>query len=160
LLECKTFKDASTGLQRLMDVAARRAPRLAGPDERYVQLVPDLLAGVTAERLRDAMDRLAAPRVRTQVLLDHVAPVRASVTDAVQELLGILPRRGAMSFAQMSSGANTRLEVIVRFLAVLEMYKRGLVDLEQAASFAELHVRWLGDGGLGEGADVVEEYQG
>jgi hypothetical protein len=41
------------------------------------------------------------------------------------------------------------MEVVVHFLGLLELYKQGLVDLEQATTFGELLVVWTG--GLGEG---------
>ena len=51
--------------------------------------------------------------------------------------------------------------MIVRFLAVLELCKQGRVDLEQASSFAELRVCWLGPDGVdAEPGFDVEEYQG
>jgi segregation and condensation protein A len=157
LLECKTFKDAAAAMQRLMDAAALSWPRMAGLDERYAGLGPDLLADVTPERLRDVMQALLAPKPAAQVLLDHVAPVRISVRDAVEELLLELPGVRRVSFSRLTDSVTGRLEIIVRFLALLELYKQGLVDLEQAFTFAELHVSWLG----GAPGDVgVEEYQG
>jgi segregation and condensation protein A len=157
LLECKTFKDAAGALQRLMDATARSWPRVAGIDSRFADLTPDLLAGVTAERLRDILTALLAPRPAAQVLLDHVAPVRISVRDAVAELVEELPRRGRTSFTDLTAHLAERLKVIVRFLALLELYKQGLVDLEQTSSFAELRVAWLGGGA---GPAEVGDYQG
>jgi segregation and condensation protein A len=159
LLECKTFKDASASLTRLMDGASLSYPRLAGPDERYAELMPDLLAGVGPVDLRDAMQRVLAPRPVARVLLDHVAPVRISVQDAVVELMEELPRAGRISFSRLTGALVERLEVIVRFLGLLELYKRGLVELEQATTFAELHVTWTG--GEGDTPEVaIDEYQG
>lgn len=163
LLECKTFKDAASSMSRLMDSASLSWPRMAGLEERYVDVAPDLLAGVTADRLRTAMESLLAPRPQTRVILDHVAPVRVSVRDAVEELMDELPRCGTITFARLIGGLAERLEVIVRFLALLEMYKQGLVELNQATSFSELTVSWTGaDGGEAESGviDLVEEYQG
>jgi segregation and condensation protein A len=162
LLECKTFKDAASAMNRIMDSAARSYPRVAGLEERYLGLTPDILEGVTAAQLRDVMQSLVAPRPQTRLLLDHVAPVRASVRDAVDELLDELPRAGRISFARLTAGLVERLEVIVRFLAVLELYKQGLIDLAQPQTFADLQVTWLGEVG-DEGVqviDLVEEYQG
>jgi segregation and condensation protein A len=158
LLECKTFKDAAGVLHRLMDAAGRSWPRLAGVDERYAGLMPDLLEGVTAAQLRDHMQALLTPKPGNRLLLDHVAPVRISVRDAVDELIDELPRVGRISFSRLTGELGERLEIIVRFLALLELYKQGLVDLEQASSFAELQVSWLG--GAAPGAIEVEEYQG
>ena len=162
LLECKTFKDAAASMSRLMDNSALSWPRTAGLEDRFVDLAPDLLAGVTAERLRDAMQALLAPRPQARVILDHVAPVRTSVRDAVEELVDELPRCGVITFARLTSGIAERLEVIVRFLALLELFKQGLVNLEQAGSFSDLTVVWVGESGRDsdEVIDLVEEYQG
>lgn len=163
LLECKTFKDAAAAMLRLMDSASRSWPRMAGPDERYAGLAPDPLIGVTPERLRSQLEALLVPKPRTRPLLDHVAPVRISVRDAVEELLDELPRVGRISFGRLTGDLTERLEVIVRFLAVLELYKQGVVDLEQASCFAELQVHWLGvsaDAASTVEASAVEEYQG
>jgi segregation and condensation protein A len=160
LLECKTFKDASGAMLRLMDAAARSWPRVAGPDERFAATAPDLLNGVSAERLQEVMRALAAPRPGARPLLDHVAPVRISVLDAVEKLLEELPSAPRTSFAQLTSDLADRLEIIVRFLAILELYKEGLVDLEQATSFAELRVTWLGHRRVAAESLDVGEYQG
>ena len=74
---------------------------------------------------------------------DHVAPVRASVRDAIETVLALLPDRGAVRFRDLVAGVDERLEMIVRFLAVLELFKQGIVDLDQAGNFAELIVRPL-----------------
>jgi segregation and condensation protein A len=162
LFECKTFKDAASALQRLMDTAGRSFPRSAGLEERFVGLVPDLLAGVSAHRIHEAYLVATAPRPVPRVDLDHVAPIRISVADAVEELVQELPRFGVTTFRDLTERQVERLEVIVRFLAVLELYKRGWVDLEQPANFGELTVTWLGtDGDDAEPAPMpVEEYQG
>jgi segregation and condensation protein A len=162
LLECKTFKDAAGSMQRMMENAGRCWARVAGPDERFAAVVPDFLAGVTAVDLRATMQGVLAPKPAQGVLLDHVAPVRISVRDAVDELLDELPGAGRMSFSQLTGGLRERLQVIVRFLALLELYKRGLVDLDQASPAAPLEVCWLGYDSLDGRADAldVEEYQG
>ena len=163
LLECKTFKDAAATLWRNMESAGRSWPRTAGLDEPFTQLVPDVLAGVTPAMLAEAMGSLLAPKPQTRVLLDHVAPVRASVGDAVIELIDELPRAGRITFARLTAGLVERLEVIVRFLALLELFKQGAVDLEQPFTFGQLEVVWLGLDGTdrpGEGDRGVEEYDG
>lgn len=151
LLECKTFKDAAGALRRLADAASRSYPRTAGIEDRFAELAPDPLAGVTPLRLhdclRDALLRAGAPKLQPRVDLDHVAPVRASVTDAVAELVDELPRVGRITFRALTASLVERLEVVVRFLAVLELYKQGLVELDQPVTFGELTVLWLGDDG-------------
>jgi segregation and condensation protein A len=144
LLECKTFKDVAQALSGLAAEASRSFPRVAGLEEQFLSLAPDLLEGVTADDLRRAYVRALTPKPPPRIDLDHVAPVRASVTDAVTELLDELPRAGRITFRDLTGGLVERLEVVVRFLAILELFKQGLVDLEQAANFGAIEIVWLG----------------
>lgn len=164
LLEAKTFKDAAAALTRIMDQASGSYPRTAGLDERFVGLNPDLLAGVTPDALRAAMDGIGSPRPPVRVPIEHLAPIGLSVADALSELRMDLARLRRATFAQLALRSSSRLEVIVRFLAVLELYKQGMVELTQTGTFAELRVAWLGDAGDGNQPDEehqpVEEYQG
>ena len=146
LLECKTFKDAARVLARLADGAARCRPRVAGVDDRYCDMVPDLLEGVGPDDLRRAFLRASAPRPIPRIDLDHVAPIRASVTDAVEELLDELPRVGRIGFRELTASLVERLDVVVRFLAILELFKQGAVDLLQARTFGDIQIVWLGVG--------------
>ena len=144
LLECKTFKDAAADLDRLARAAGRSHPRTAGLEERFLDVAPDILAGVTAADLGAALVRAATPRPVPRVDLDHVAPIRASVRDALEELVVELPKSGRTTFRALTGHHRARLDVIVRFLAVLELYKRGMVDLRQATTFGELEIGWVG----------------
>ena len=158
LLEAKTFKDASAAMLRLLDAAGRSFPRVAGIEERFAGLVPDLLEGVTPERPRAAYLRAVTPRPVPTVTLDHVAPIRTSVAEAVDELAARLPALGTADFRSLVVGIDERLEVIVRFLAVLELVKQGRADVEQTATFGTLTVTWVADpAAVGEG---VDEYAG
>ena len=160
LLECKTFKDAAAALQRLAASAERSVPRRAGVEEQFLSVMPDLLEGVTPERLRDAFLRALAPRPIMRVELDHVAPIRISVRDAVDELVDELPRVGRITFRRLTQDLVARLDVIVRFLAVLELYKQGMVDLHQAGTFGELDIVWLGAEAAAFDTDFVDVYEG
>ncbi|MCB1014630.1 MAG: segregation/condensation protein A, partial [Acidimicrobiales bacterium] len=144
LLECKTFKDASVVLARLSAEAGRSLPRTAGLEERFLSVAPDLLAGVTADRLRDAFLAAMAPKPVARIDLDHVAPIRMSVAEAVEELADELPRTGPITFRALTQSLVERLEVVVRFLALLEMFKQGWVDLDQPGNFGEIRIVWLG----------------
>jgi segregation and condensation protein A len=146
LLECKTFKDASLSMTRLMDAAQLSVPRRAGLEEPFLRLAPDLLEGVTANDLHQALVKLLAPKPVARVNTEHIAPVRASVADTLEELVARLPEEGRITFRRLTAGLREPLEVIVYFLALLELYKRGAVDLGQTGKLGELHVSWLGAG--------------
>ena len=94
----------------------------------------------------EAFLRASAPRPIPRIDLDHVAPIRASVTDAVEELLDELPRVGRIGFRELTASLVERLDVVVRFLAILELFKQGAVDLLQARTFGDIEIVWLGVG--------------
>src|SRR5204862_6223886 len=62
LLECKTFKDVAATFAHLADRAGRSFPRTAPLEERFAALTPDLLEGVTPERLHAAFVRATTPK--------------------------------------------------------------------------------------------------
>jgi len=160
LLECKTFKDVASVFGTLTDAAGQSVPRQVGADERFAEVVPDLLAGVTPERLQAAAITALTPKPVPRIDLFHVAPIRISVADAVAELIDELPRVGRISFRRLTSGLGEKLEVIVRFLAVLEMYKQGLVELDQVEQFGEIEIAWLGASVEDAAALMVDSYEG
>ncbi len=156
LLDCKTFQDAASALAALMRAADRSVARTAGPEEPFGSLVPDPLERLRPERLRDAARRALAPRPSTHVDTDHVAPIRASVADAIDAVLELLPEGASASFRDLTRHAASRLDVIVRFLAVLELYKQGVVDLDQTATFGVLTVVRHAGGAVLDAASIAD----
>lgn len=144
LLECKTFKDVATVFNQLSEDADRSFARAVGPDERYEGLAPDLLEGTSVQRLRNAAIRALTPAPVPVVDLYHVNPIRITVADAVAELVDELPRVGRIGFRRLTADLVERIEVIVRFLAVLELFKQGFVELDQAQRFGDIQISWLG----------------
>ena len=145
LLEATTFRGAVVALERLAARAARSHPRRAGIEDRFVDAAPDLLSGVTPARLRDALVRALTPKVDPHVSLDHVTPIMASVAEALEEIVEILASRGRATFRVLTAGIDERIQIIVRFLALLELFKQGAVEIEQFGTFGELEILWSGD---------------
>ena len=147
LLECKTFQDAAKVLHERIGTAGRSVARTVGPEEPLRSLAPDPLETLPLDKLVAAARRGLAPKVvETEVDTYHVAPIRASVRDAIDTVLALLPAHGPVRFRELTYGVSEKLEIIVRFLAVLELFKQGVVDLEQIVSFGELTVRPLAAG--------------
>ena len=144
LIECKTFKDVSKVFSRLADEADLSFPRLVGPDERFAALAPDLLEGTSVRRLQSAAIRALTPRPVPFIDLFHVNPVRFTVAEAVAELVDELPRVGRITFARLTASLVERLDVIVRFLAVLELFKQGMVEVDQSDRFGDIRIEWTG----------------
>ena len=160
LLECKTFKDVAVILSGFVDDADRVYGRTVGPDERFADVVPDLLEGMTIEKLQAGFVRAITPRPRDEINLYHVNPIRFTVAEAVQELMDELPRMGPTSFRRLTTGLIERLEVVVRFLALLEMYKQGWIDIDQADRFGDITVSWTGLGPESIGDVELDTYEG
>ena len=160
LLECKTFKDAARALDSLAADASRSFPRTAGLEDRFLDLTPDLLVGVTPAKLHAAYLRAITPKPVPTVDLHHVAAVRLSVAEALVELADELPRLGRVTFRTLTSGFIDRLEVVVRFLAILELYKQGHIDLGQAANFGEIEIEWTAGEHLDPDLAAVDVYEG
>lgn len=160
LLEAKTFKDVAGVFARLANDASMSFPRVVGPDERFVDAVPDMLEGTTVVRLRNAAIRALTPKPVPVVDLFHVSPIKITVADAVTELIDELPRVGRISFRRLTADLADRIEVIVRFLAVLELFKQGAVDLDQPERFGDIEVAWIADSSFDESELLVDVYEG
>lgn len=144
LVECRTFAEAARRLQSLGAVAALSVPRTAGPDERFASLQPDLLALVTPAMLHRAAVRAMLEKPAPRIDVEHVLVDEVTVADVLTSLAGRLrSTAGPQRFDQLTTGLD-RIGVIVHFLAVLELYKQGLVEIEQVRCFGELTVAWTG----------------
>ncbi|HLI72319.1 MAG TPA: ScpA family protein [Acidimicrobiales bacterium] len=163
LLELQAYAAAADAFVLFVERAQRSVPRLAGLEERFRDLAPDLLEGVTPERLAAAFLRGTAPRLDLTLDLSHVTVEAVTVSEAVAELEERLPGSGCTSFRELTSHCTTRMQIIVRFLALLELCKRGWVTLDQGETFGDLSVRWIATlsvlSSVGAG-DGVEEYDG
>jgi segregation and condensation protein A len=140
LLECKTFKDVARCSRASADEADLSFPRTVGPDERFAGLIPDLLEGTSVRRLQSAAIRALTPKPEPIVDLFHVNPIKVTVADAVAELVDELPRIGRISFRRLTADLVDRIEVIIRFLAVLELFKQGYVEIDQTERFGDIDV--------------------
>ncbi len=78
------------------------------------------------------------------VSIDHVHAPRVSVREQMTILRARLGHGGAATFRALVADCTSTLEVVGRFLALLELYREGVVAFDQAAALAELRVRWTG----------------
>jgi segregation and condensation protein A len=164
LLELRAYSAAADLFVGLLDQASRSRPRVAGFDEGFVVKPLDLLAGVTPDRIRAAYERATEEQPVAVVDLSHVTVDVASVAEAVTSLAKDLPRRGATSFRVLVEDLTERLEIIVQFLALLELCKLGRVSLGQGQTFGDLQISWIGDepnaDAILNGALEVDDYDG
>ena len=137
-------------------------PRTAGLDPDLVVHAPDLLEGVTPDQVAAAFMRATAERPAPVVDLFHVTVDAVTVSDAVAELALRLPRTGPATFRQLTGHLTSRIEIIVRFLALLELCKQGRVSLDQGHAFGDLAVEWVAGAPdtVSVGFGPADEYEG
>ena len=145
MAECSAFRSASTMFEQLIEEAGRSQPRCMGLiEERWLNLAPALLEGVAPADVHAAYERAMAAPPAPRVDITHITPISVTVGEAVTELANRLATEGRISFRVLTSGIEDRLGLVVRFLAVLELVKQGLADVEQATTFGEIVVSWKG----------------
>ncbi len=162
LLECQAYAAAADGFAVLMERAARSVPRTAGVDDDLAVGAPDLLEGVTPDQVAAAFLRATAERPIPTVDLYHVTVDAVTVADAVAELELRLPVMGRATFRSLTGHLSSRIEIIVRFLALLELCKRGRVALDQGHTFGDLDVAWVPADAeaVSVGVGPYDEYEG
>jgi len=164
LLECRAYAAAADVFVALAEQASRSVPREVGLDDDFVVHAPDLLAGITPEDLAQAYLHGSAERPVPRVDLSHVTVDTVSVSEAVAELIAMPESARSGSFRQLVGDCQTRIEVIVRFLALLELCKMGRVSLGQGETFGDLRISWLAAddlarAGSGRGLAELAGYQ-
>jgi segregation and condensation protein A len=142
-LELAAFRRVAEDLARRFEAEARHLPREVGPPAEFAHLYPDVMAAVEAPTLAS----LAASLLRPPPMLDlsHVTPIRYTMDEAREAVRAHLDRLGRASFRDLVADCDERIQVVVRFLALLDLYREGKVDLAQAETFGEIHVRWEDD---------------
>ena len=140
-LELRAFRKVARVLAERLEEGTRFVPRQAGPLEEFAHLYPDPLQRVTPQMLAEAA--AAAFRAPT-VDLSHVTPIRASIEEALEAVRLHMTEHGEAPFRELVRDCRDRIQVVVRFLALLELHARGQVELSQAGTFGEIEVRWEG----------------
>jgi len=141
-IELRAFRRAAEDLARRMEANERYFPRDVGPSREFAHLYPDVMANVTAQELA----RIAAQVLAPPPMLDlsHVTPIRVTVQDELRAVEEHMVEAGQLSFRDLVASCPDRIYVVVRFLALLELFRDGRVDLRQAATFGEIEVSWQG----------------
>jgi segregation and condensation protein A len=158
LIECSTFREAGAWIAAAFEEGAAFHGRDVALETRFLDVSPDLLRNVTAEKLALAAGRALSVRPVPQLDTSHLTPIRVSVRDAIEEVGDRLKVEGRMSFEELCAGNDARMEVIVRFLALLELLKAGAVLLEQAHRFGDIVAVWTGDVDVDLAIVEVDEY--
>jgi segregation and condensation protein A len=142
LIAYKQFKNAAAALNSRMEAEGRMHPRQAGLEPQFLNLLPDYLAGVTLHNLAVICADLATRREVFLLEAEHVAAKPIPVESKVDEFATRLERHPHQTFKQLIDDTHDPVLFVVGFLAVLELYHRGMVDLEQAEQYGEIEIHY------------------
>ncbi|MGC4851402.1 segregation and condensation protein A [Micromonospora sp. DT15] len=159
LLQYKAYKEAAAHIAELEAVGGRRYPRAVSLEARYAEALPDLVLGIGPQRLLKLAVKAMTPKPVPEVSIAHVHMVRVSVREHAAILAARLRRAGTATFSLLCADCEATLEVVARFLALLELYREGLVSFVQEQALEELTVRWTGPTD-GDTELHVDEYAG
>lgn len=156
LLQYRAYREVADAMAMTLASEGRWYPRAVGLEPQFASLLPDLVWSVGPEQLAAfAFAAMNRPRPATEVNLDHLHAPAVSVREQAALLVGRLRRDGAASFRTLVSDAESTLVVVGRFLAVLELYRDGVISFEQLSPLGELTVRWSGPQESDQDLDVL-----
>jgi segregation and condensation protein A len=143
LITYKQFKNAAGALDDMHLRASQMCPRPYGPTSDFADLMPDFLNGVPLERLAalaaGAFSRREVFLLESKHIASKPIPVEACVSSVMQRLHAC----GRMNFSEICRGVQSKELLVANFLALLELYKRRLVDLRQMQTFGDIEVELL-----------------
>lgn len=148
LLTYKQFKNIAGELNARMESESRMHPRQAGIEEGFVKLMPDFLEGVTLHGLAVICADLIHKREVFLLEAEHVASMPISLELHAESVARRLVRQKRITFRELLGQAATPELIVVTFLAILELYKRGMADLCQDALFDDIVVTLLDEDAL------------
>lgn len=140
LLAYKQYKNIAAELAARAGSVERMLPRNAALEERFLQLMPDYLEGVTLRTLAVTCADLMSRREVFLLEAEHVAARPISLELHVDRVADMVRARYRTRFSELLAADATPQEIVVTFLALLELYKRGAVDLVQDRLFGDIEV--------------------
>ncbi len=147
LLQYRAFKHVAQIFAELEATALHSYPRAVSLEERYASLLPEVMLGVDAERFAQIAAVAFTPRPAPKVGLEHLHEPKVSVPEQAKRLLAMLETRGAgqwASFSELVADCQAPIEVIGRFLALLELFRSRAVTFDQSEPLGVLQVSWTG----------------
>ncbi|MFA5786596.1 MAG: segregation/condensation protein A [Actinomycetota bacterium] len=145
LLQYRAFKAAAAVFGERMAGEARFFPRSVALDEAFGACVPDLVSRISSDDLGYIAAALLRPRRHLVSDGVFIAPIKVSVRETMVHIGRRLAACGSAGFRELTAQCEALVEVVAHFLALLELYRRGLVDLEQGELFGEISARWVGN---------------
>lgn len=156
LMQYRAFKLVAAVMAEKMAGESRRYPRAVGLEPRFAQLLPEVLITIGPDDLAQLAAGAFTPKVAPILSLTHLHAPQVSVREQAHLLVDRLRRETTMTFRALTADAPDTVTKVARFLAVLELFREGVISFDQATPLGDLHIRWTGtdDGDI----DVGEEF--
>jgi len=148
LLQYRAFKHVAGMFAELEAAALRSYPRAVALEDQFSELLPEVMIGVDALSFAEIAAATFTPRPIPVVSTDHLHVSRVSVPEQAERLLKFLESRGVghwSSFAELVADCSEPIEIVGRFLALLELYRARTVAFDQSEPLGVLQVSWTGD---------------
>ena len=144
LLQYRAFKELSVIFAERIEREEKSFARLVALEPHFAQLLPEVLIGVGAQRFAAIANRVLTPKTTPTFSIEHIHRPLVSVAEQALKVVEHLRRASRVSFRALIADADSTLVVVARFLALLELYREGVVRFEQVVSLGELQISWVG----------------
>jgi segregation and condensation protein A len=148
LLQYRAFKHVAGMFAELEAAALRSYPRAVALEDRYAELLPEVMLGIDAQSFAQLAATVFTPRPVPTVATEHIHTPQVSVPEQAERLLDLLAQRGSgvwATFAELVADCGAPMEIVGRFLALLELYRARAVAFDQSEPLGVLQVSWTGD---------------
>jgi len=144
LLQYRAFKEIAATFSERITTADKFFPRVVALDPTLSALLPEVLIGVGPQRFAAIAERVLTPKVAPVVSVEHLHLALVSVAEESRVVVEALRRSKSLSFRNLVSDAENTMVIVARFLALLDLYRQGVLRFDQVIALGELQISWTG----------------
>ncbi len=144
LIEYKKFKDASIALTARSYDCGRIYSRDVRLEEKFTHLQPDFFQDILLTDIAKCYYDFIT-RKNQVISLSHISPINITVEMQIEKMMSLLKKFKKASFRRLTAECENKIEIIVSFLALLELLRNGIVYVDQNETFGNLQVQLLKD---------------
>jgi len=156
LLQYRAFKEIAATFNERIAFADKSFARVVALDPSLAALLPEVLIGVGAARFAAIAERVLTPKVTPTVAIQHLHMALVSVAEESKMVVEALRLSKTLSFRNLISDADSTLVVVARFLALLDLYRQGVLRFDQVIALGELQISWTGS--LEGEVEITDEF--
>jgi segregation and condensation protein A len=156
LLQYRAFKEIAATFNERISTADKSFARVVALDPSLAALLPEVLIGVGAARFAAIAERVLSPKVTPTVAIQHLHMALISVAEESKMVVEALRHSKTLSFRNLISDADSTLVVVARFLALLDLYRQGVLRFDQVIALGELQISWTGS--LEGEVEITDEF--